>query len=70
MYIFGSKIKHFIYGQHVFPNCIKGWGIFTLFSGMGNFAGRDFFIRGWESEEERSSPWTPFSKLKATFSEY
>ena len=63
-------MKHFIYGQHVFPNSIKGWGVFPLFGGMGNFAGRGFFIRWWEPQEERSSPCRPFSKLKAIFSEY
>ena len=39
----------------------------TPYWGMGNFAGKDFFIRWLEPEEERFSPRRPFPKLKKHF---
>ena len=35
--------------------------------GVGNFAGKDFFIRRSEPEEERFLPCRPFPKLKKHF---
>ena len=38
--------------------------------GTGNFAGWDFFICWWESDEEWFSPLKRFSVLKTTFCKY
>ena len=53
-----------------FSNTIKGWGISPSWRGMGNFAGGNFLIGWWKSEEECFWPFEPFSKLKTTFGKY
>ena len=54
----------------VFQIVLRGKQENTLCRGIGNFAGRIFFIEWWESDKEWFCIFEPFSKLKSRFCKY